>query len=221
MYNAPVPPPSELPTPRALLRSTAIAVAVAALLLVTVVLPAEYGVDLTGIGRPLGLTRMGEIKVALAREAEADAAADSAAAAASERAGDVSVVPTPGGITIVPGEAPASQLQLGAKTDSVAVLLEPGQGREFKLVMTRGAQVRYEWATDWGVVNFDLHADGTNAAAGSTTRYAQGTVRAADQGVLTAAFDGLHGWFWRNRGTEAVTVTLRVSGDYSELREIK
>jgi hypothetical protein len=64
-----------------MLRSVLIALAVALLLLFTVVLPAEYGIDPTGAGRVLGLTRMGEIKVRLAKEAAADAAADAAAAA--------------------------------------------------------------------------------------------------------------------------------------------
>lgn len=50
----------------------------------TVVLPAEYGIDPTGVGRALGLTQMGEIKTRLAKEALADAAADAAAAAAAE-----------------------------------------------------------------------------------------------------------------------------------------
>ena len=55
---------------------------VAAVILVTVVLPAEYGIDPTHIGRVLGLTQMGEIKARLAREAAADQAADDAAAEA-------------------------------------------------------------------------------------------------------------------------------------------
>jgi hypothetical protein len=63
-----------------------IALAVAASLLITIVLPAEYGIDPTGVGRVLGLTRMGEIKTRLAREAAADAAADAAAAAADDSA---------------------------------------------------------------------------------------------------------------------------------------
>ena len=67
-----------------MLRSVLIALAVALLLLFTVVLPAEYGIDPTGVGRVLGLTRMGEIKVRLAREAAADAAADAAEAAAED-----------------------------------------------------------------------------------------------------------------------------------------
>lgn len=71
-------------SPRRLLRSTLIALVVAVLLLVTVVLPAEYGIDLTGAGRVLGLTQMGEIKTRLAKEAAADAAADAKAAAAED-----------------------------------------------------------------------------------------------------------------------------------------
>ncbi|ODT04488.1 MAG: hypothetical protein ABS52_04320 [Gemmatimonadetes bacterium SCN 70-22] len=53
-------------------------------LLLTAVLPAEYGIDPTGAGRVLGLTQMGEIKVRLAREAAEDAAADAAALDAAE-----------------------------------------------------------------------------------------------------------------------------------------
>ena len=56
--------PDGLPSSRTLVRSTMIAVGVAAVLLVGVVLPAEYGVDPTGVGRVLGLTEMGRIKTA-------------------------------------------------------------------------------------------------------------------------------------------------------------
>lgn len=84
--TAPTPPSPELPSARALARSTAIAVVAAAVLLLTVVLPAEYGIDPTGVGRVLGLTQMGEIKTRLAREAAEDAAADAAAMDAAEAA---------------------------------------------------------------------------------------------------------------------------------------
>ncbi len=89
---------AELPSARALVRSTAIALAVAVTLLLTVVLPAEYGIDPTRVGRVLGLTQMGEIKVRLAREAAEDAAADAAAIEAAEaevaRAAADSAAPT-------------------------------------------------------------------------------------------------------------------------------
>lgn len=82
--TVPTPSSPALPSARALARSTVIALAVAGTLLLTVVLPAEYGIDPTGAGRVLGLTQMGEIKVRLAREAAEDAAADAAALDAAE-----------------------------------------------------------------------------------------------------------------------------------------
>ncbi|WP_428410589.1 hypothetical protein [Hyphococcus sp.] len=72
MHNANKPEPSELPSTARLLKSTAIALATALVILVTVVLPAEYGVDPTRVGSVLGLTEMGRIKMQLAEEAAAD-----------------------------------------------------------------------------------------------------------------------------------------------------
>ena len=50
------------PTAWKLLKSTVLALVIAAALLVTIILPAEYAIDPTGIGRLLGLTQMGESK---------------------------------------------------------------------------------------------------------------------------------------------------------------
>ena len=86
--TTPVPPSpqgSALPSSRSLLRSTLLALVGAVAILVMVVLPAEYGIDPTRVGRLLGLTQMGEIKMRLAREAAEDAAADAAALDAAEK----------------------------------------------------------------------------------------------------------------------------------------
>ena len=80
MYNTDKPTREELPTSAQLKRSTFIAAVSAAFLLVTIVLPSEYGIDPTRIGRLLGLTEMGQIKTQLAAEAAADAASDGASA---------------------------------------------------------------------------------------------------------------------------------------------
>ena len=72
MYNTDIPTRAELPTSRQLIRSTLIAIFAAAAILVTIVLPAEYAIDPTGIGRVLGLAEMGEIKGQLAEEARRD-----------------------------------------------------------------------------------------------------------------------------------------------------
>lgn len=67
------------PSPAMLRRATIAAVVVAALVIVVAVLPAEYGVDPTGLGKRLGLTQMGQLKQQLALEALEDARADSQA----------------------------------------------------------------------------------------------------------------------------------------------
>ncbi|MCO4099543.1 MAG: hypothetical protein HEQ38_09120 [Gemmatimonas sp.] len=73
----------EGPSLASLRRASLVAVVIAAVLVVTAVLPAEYGVDPTGIGRRIGLTQMGRLKQELAKEAIEDARADSVAAAAA------------------------------------------------------------------------------------------------------------------------------------------
>jgi hypothetical protein len=83
--HAPSPIP-EGPSLASLRRASLVAVVIAAVLVVTAVLPAEYGVDPTGIGRRLGLTQMGRLKQELAKEAIEDARADSVAAAAMDSA---------------------------------------------------------------------------------------------------------------------------------------
>jgi hypothetical protein len=217
----------ELPSSRHLLRSTAIAAATALVLLVTVVLPAEYGVDLTGVGRVLGLTRMGEIKVALAKEAAAATAADSLAA----RAGSAAVPPPADTLSVsTPAPAltsPATGSVQPVRSDSTSnqhetrITLQPGEGKEVKLVMRRGARATYAWSADSGGVNFLTHGDTANAPANSYHTYSRGTGARSDEGVVVAAFDGMHGWFWRNRTSSAVTVTLRTKGDYEELKQPK
>lgn len=87
--------------------------------------------------------------------------------------------------------------------------------------MREGARAYYSWATDGGVMNFDTHGDRTEAPAIRYHGYAKGQGTPSDEGVLVAAFGGAHGWFWRNRTRETVTVTLRTSGDYSELKEME
>jgi hypothetical protein len=214
---SPVPNP-DLPSSRTLLRSTLIAAVVALALLVTVVLPAEYGVDPTGIGRVLGLTEMGEIKVALAKEAALADSLEAVAVAAGTT--DSAASPTPAAPAVAP-PATAANPSPAADSDNshvTEIVLRPNEGKEIKLAMTKDSRVTFSWSTDRGVVNYDTHADAPGIRYHG---YAKGTGKKSDEGVLVAAFDGMHGWFWRNRGAETVTVTLRTSGEYTELKRME
>jgi hypothetical protein len=200
----PLPTTPEPPSARKLFRSTAIAAAIATAILVTIVLPAEYGVDPTGIGSVLGLKEMGEIKMRLANEEAAHAAEDGGAETPLTAVAPVTPAPAPAATPAAPAE----------KADTVQVVLLPGEGKEIKLVMQEDATVTYSWSTNKGTLNFDKHADSPTIKYHG---YGKGTSVAADSGSLKAAFEGHHGWFWRNRTTDTVTVTLRTTGQYQDL----
>lgn len=207
MYDANKPDASELPSTGKLLKSTGIAVVIASALLVTVVLPAEYGVDPTRIGSMLGLTDMGRIKMQLAAEAEADAEEAGLAAAVSAPA----AAPTPS-TALATQTAPTP----GQRSDETVLTLEPDQGAEIKLVMAEGARVHFIWTSSGGAINYDTHADRPGTPYHG---YGKGTEQRV-QGELIAAFDGSHGWFWRNRTSAPVTITLRSEGAYSEVKRV-
>lgn len=209
MRNTNIPTHVELPTSERLVRSTVIALAASAAILVAVVLPAEYGVDPTGVGRALSLTHMGEIKMQLAEEAKAD----EAATALAETPAASAATSNPAVGQAIP--AVTSAVQSG-RSDEIAVNLEPGQGAEVKLIMVQGAKANYSWSVSSGVVNFDLHGDG----GGRSISYEKGRALDSATGVFEAAFDGNHGWYWRNRGTENVTVTLRANGAYTDIKRV-
>lgn len=215
MYNTDIPTRAELPSTQQLLRSTLIAAASAVAILVAVILPAEYNIDPTGIGRVLGLAEMGEIKAQLSDEAEKDRLKDGGAA----------VVPKPDQESSLLGEiltglfiSSAHAEEVAAmRKDEMTVTLTPGEGTEVKLKMVKGAKVNFSWVVTGGVVNFDTHGDG----GGENISYEKGRAVPNAEGVLEAAFDGNHGWFWRNRGETDVSLTLKTEGAYSDIKQVK
>jgi hypothetical protein len=209
MHNGNKPNLDELPTSAQLIKSTIYAAVAAVVILVTVVLPSEYGIDPTGIGKAVGLAEMGDIKVQLAEEAEADRLLELQNSGAIEEQSSLG-----GGFFSFFVGAAHAQTADPEWTDQYSVTLTPGEGIEVKLVMEEGAEVEYMFVAENGVVNYDLHGDG----GGENISYEKGRAVAGDEGVLTAAFTGNHGWFWRNRDGQDVTITLFVRGDYSEMK---
>ena len=83
--------------------------------------------------------------------------------------------------------------------------------------MEKGAEAEFLWMAEGGLLNYDLHGDGS----GNNISYQKGRAVPGQEGVLKAAFTGNHGWFWRNRDKQKVTVKLFVRGDYSKLLVFK
>ena len=219
MYNTDMPNRAELPTTKQLVRSTFIALATAIVLLITVILPAEYAIDPTGMGRALGLTEMGEIKAQLAQEAEEDRV-NSAVVAGTKTVQSMPVKVEP---EVVPQqlEMASTKLQVAVAVepvwkDKIMLSLKPGQGAEVKLVMEKGQVAQFEWTSKGGPVNYDTHGDGN----GKSISYEKGRGVPNDEGELIAAFAGNHGWFFRNRNDNVVMVILRTKGAYAEMKRV-
>ncbi|MBJ8444207.1 transmembrane anchor protein [Acinetobacter bereziniae] len=211
MYNAEIPKDIELPSSKKLIKSTAIAAVSAVVVLVTCVMPAEYAIDPTGMGKMLGLTKMGEIKQSLAEESENGINAAQAVNSVEQISVETSTqMATDNAQMIMPA----------INKESISIELKPGQATEVKLTMPQSASVNFDWKAVGGGLNYDTHGDPVNASKGFYHGYGKGKNETTQQGVLKAAFDGKHGWFWRNRTENPVTVTLLVEGQFSEMKKV-
>ena len=196
----------ELPTTKQLNRATLAAAGVAAVLLATVVLPAEYGIDPTGIGRPIGLTEMGEAK----RKAASGTPTSTAPTAAAADTGDLKLDEPPASASAAAGE----------EVGEASLTLQPDEGSEVKATMKAGDEITYEWVTGGPKINFELHGEELNAGAGDYTSYEKGTSAGAS-GTFRAPFDGTHGWYWRNRSGAPITVTVKAKGQFTRFARVE
>jgi len=206
MYNSNPPSKIDLPTTGKLIKSTILAALAASVILVTVVMPAEYGIDPTGIGKIVGLKKMGEIKTSLAN--------DAAAEVAKELVATTPVTSQPA-TSIAPEAKAPTMPEINTLNHETKVTLAPDGWVEVKLVMEKGGKVEFVWSTDGGKVNFDTHAD-SKALKIDYHNYAKGS-KIRDEGILEAEFTGHHGWFWRNRTTKTVIITIQTNGEYMDI----
>ena len=197
------PTADELPSKEKINRAALIAAGVAAVLLVTTVLPAEYGYDPTGAGRALGLTPMGEMK-------QKEAAAGKSDAASEAQSADLTLEEEPTTAATIAGDG----------AGDVTLTLAPNEGTEVKATMEAGGELEYQWSTGGPQVNFELHGEEIGAPSSEYTSYEKGT-SAGESGTFRAPFDGTHGWFWRNRTTGPITVTVKAKGAFTKFEQLK
>jgi hypothetical protein len=186
-----------------LLQATAIAIAVALVLLFTAVLPAEYGIDPTGVGAKLGLTGL----------AASGVESGAAPAAGGETAGPVIAAPTIKGTFVAQPKR--------YKIDSREIKLASGDGVEIKYHMEKGAGMVYSWTvTPSEKVFYEFHAEPDEKPAGAGDDYYESyekddqVGKTESHGTFIAPNTGIHGWFWENQTGVPVTVKLVTAGFY-------
>jgi hypothetical protein len=200
---------NELPSTRRLLKATAAAVAVAGVILITTILPAEFGVDPTGMGRRLGLDALaGTVPAAPSPEAAPIPEPEPATAPVELDAVGQPVQPVDGSVV--------SKRAGAYHSETFSVTLAPGKGAEVKAPMKAGDGMVFRWVAS-GDVAFDMHGDHAGSTNDEYTSYWIERAQREASGTFTAAFDGNHGWYWLNRGTEPVTVQVEVSGFQGKL----
>jgi hypothetical protein len=151
-----------------------IALLVAGVLLLTLILPAEYAVDPLGTGRRLGLIELGDVGKQVAAIEGAKAAGGSQAA------------------IIVPQEAKFS-------SETVEFRLEPKGSMEYKYRLDKGESLLFSW-TATSTVNYEFHAEPDGAPRGYAQSYEKST-GATKSGTLIAPFPGITDGTGRTRPT--------------------
>ncbi len=154
----------------------------------------------------------------MARAADAEKDRAAAASASTQRESSSSQVPAIGNQnTAPPSIQTATDNKPASTTDETTVTLKPGEGTEVKMEMSKGMKAKYEWTAAGGPVNHDAHVDNPDGGAHS---YSKGQQVERDSGELTAVFDGYHGWFWRKRNKNDVTITLKTTGEYRSIKRM-
>jgi hypothetical protein len=187
----------------------------AAVILFVFILPAEYGVDPTGIGGSLGLTQMNAEPTRTIEVVDVLGGNEELQAVEIPDFGEPVPLPNPG----------IHQLHTSApRTDTIVVKIEAEGETEVKTVLPQSQVILYTWTTDQGAIYSDFH--GHDPALGNDfwVRYLEDEEGSSGHsGSLVAPFSGEHGWYWLNYNEFPVTVTLTVTGfhediiDYSRL----
>lgn len=178
------------PSKRKIALLSALGLAVVAGVAVMVVLPAEFGIDPTGVGKATGLLEIGQpprITPELRR--------------GQLRTGVLTL-------------ADQGQADEPGVKDHYTIELAPFDSIELKYTLAKGAKMAFHWRAT-GPLSYDMHAHPFEGGTALTESYAIETA-ASQQGRYTAPFTGIHGWFWQNRSMEPVTLTLDASGAFTQ-----
>lgn len=101
----------------------------------------------------------------------------------------------------------------GYKVDGIELYLTPMQRVEYKYQLAEGATMVFTWSSDMPVY-YDMHNVPEGRPITDSQRVVEGT-GTQQHGVYIAPYAGIHGWFWENRGTTDVLVTIKAAGFFT------
>jgi hypothetical protein len=192
-----------------LLKSLIIALIIGAIVLLTSVLPAEYGLDPLGTGKLFGFSKLyqGNEKI----ESNEIYSSLNFKKIKIETLGSPLSVPTPR-----EADNPPPEVQYPQREDTIEVVVPVEKGIEYKFKSLKYGSTKYEWATDKGIVYIDFHGEVKQENPPKNVFYESYTLAYSNNmaGTLTAPFEGKHGWYFRNETKEDIIVTIRLNGNY-------
>lgn len=191
-----------------LLKSIGIALFIGILVLLTAVLPAEYGMDPLGTGRLFGFEKLYQDD---AKTNKVETSFLNFEKIKLEKLGSPASVLKP-----IEAKNPAPETQFSQKEDTIKVSVPAGKGLEYKFKMLKYGSIKYEWTTDQGIVYIDFHGEVKQAHPPENVFYESYTLAYSNNmaGTFTAPFEGKHGWYFRNETNKGIVVTLRLKGQY-------
>lgn len=187
---------------KSIIKQVIIALVIGATLLVSAVLPAEYGIDPLGIGKATGFS-----KLYVAEGSTETLASEPHKILKLENVGSPADVTKPAA-----ADNPPPATQLAERTDEVSVVIPVGKGLEYKVNMLKYGQLKYEWITDKGELYFDFHGEVKN-----NSNYFESYAIAYSNnmaGSLISPFEGPQGWYFKNNSKEDITVKIKMEGQY-------
>lgn len=204
------------PSKNALLKGGLLALVIAIVVTLLFVLPAEYGVDPTGIGSKLGLLELATVEEPVNEDPYV---ATRVVTGSYPGVADDFDFWEPE----VLGEPFSKRQSATFKSDTLTIKLDVGEQVEYKAIMQQGDVLVYSWKADSDTVYFDFHADPGEAAEGYPDqyyiRYQEGEENEA-AGSIVAPFDGNHGWYWLNIENDPIEISLQVRGFYDHIEEL-
>ncbi|AKH42196.1 hypothetical protein FHS61_003039 [Altererythrobacter atlanticus] len=186
------------------------AAAIVGVVVVGFVLPAEFGVDPTGIGKATGLVGMSE-EEGMSLELQRGMAREGVLL-------DADATPGPQGLSaqfsqMLAAHDIAAPPAEDTKSDRFTFELLPYEGIELKYELAEGAPLLFAWEAT-GPLNYDMHGHPYEGGEELTESYSI-TDSPSQSGIYVAPFTGIHGWYWQNRTLDNVTLTLDATGAIS------